>query len=32
LDYTSSQVGEAPILEKYEGFGRLPVLSYRVTF
>ena len=25
-------VGESPILEKYDGFGLLPVLSYRVTF
>ena len=32
LDYTSSKVGESPILKKYSGFGLLPVLSYRVTF
>jgi hypothetical protein len=32
LDYTSSTVGESPILKKYDGFGLLPVLSYRVTF
>jgi len=32
LDYTSSKVGEPPILKQYDGFGVLPVLSYRITF
>ena len=32
LDYTSSKVGEPPVLKKYDGFGVLPVLSYRITF
>jgi len=32
LDYTLSKVGEPPILKQYDGFGILPVLSYRVAF
>lgn len=32
LDYALSRVGQPPVVKQYEGFGILPVLSYRITF